>query len=332
MAAKPEPRIITVAAAQLGPNQKAASRQSILDRMLKLMDEAASKGVKIIAYPELALTTFFPVHYMTDKDEIANYFETTSPSEPYAVLESPHAKPLVERANALGIDFYLGFAERWTGADGKTKDFNTCIYYSAVAREGVGKYRKVHLPGRTEPLPDPKAFQQLEKKYFTPGDLGFKAFRAPGLVKDALKAEDVEAGVESVGKGDPILGMLICNDRRWPEAWRPYGLQVRHPKHSIIGHSRPLPPLSNILSYNTKCLRSPRVRSSSLKATILPHGRRNTKELQRRSRSSPNSTTGSRVRLEVTKMRFGVSTSQSVVLRTARVSLDAVPSLTLTGG
>lgn len=229
MATKTAPRIITVAAAQMGPNQKTASRASILDRMLKLMDDAAAQGVKLIAYPELALTTFFPVHYLTDEQEIASYFEPTSAADPYAVLSSPNVKPLVDKANALGMDFYLGFAERWTGADGKTADYNTAMYYSVAAGTGVGKYRKVHLPGRTEPLPDPKAFQQLEKKYFTPGDIGFKAFRAPGLVEGALKAEDAGLKTDSVGKGDPILGMLICNDRRWPEAWRPYGLQVQFP-------------------------------------------------------------------------------------------------------
>lgn len=46
-------------------------------------------------------------------------------------------------------------------------------------------------------------------RYFKPGDLGFKAFRIP----------DVAAGTE------PIAGMMICNDRRWPEAWRCLGLQ-----------------------------------------------------------------------------------------------------------
>jgi predicted amidohydrolase len=30
---------------------------------------------------------------------------------------------------------------------------------------------------------------------------------------------------QTAGKGDPIIGMLICNDRRWAEAWRVYGLQ-----------------------------------------------------------------------------------------------------------
>jgi predicted amidohydrolase len=228
MAPSYSPRLIKVAAAQLGPNQKGTPRSEILDRMLKLMDEAAAAGVRLVAFPELALTTFFPVHLLTDADEIASYYEPSSPTDPYGVLSSPNGKPLVDKADALSLDFYLGFAERWTAADGTVTDYNTCIYYSSAAHTGVGKYRKVHLPGSKEPLPDPGngIYQQLEKRYFNPGDLGFPAFRVPGLVDGALKAEDAAVGSESVGKGDPIMGMLICNDRRWPEAWRAYGLQV----------------------------------------------------------------------------------------------------------
>ena len=50
-------------------------------------------------------------------------------------------------------------------------------------------------------------FQQLEKRYFEYGDLGFPAFRAGEAWRRA------------------IIGMMICNDRRWPEAWRVLGLQ-----------------------------------------------------------------------------------------------------------
>jgi predicted amidohydrolase len=66
----------------------------------------------------------------------------------------------------------------------------------------VGKYRKVHLPGHAEFDPE-RAFQHLEKRYFEPGDLGFPVWRAMG----------------------GILGMCICNDRRWPETYRVMGLQ-----------------------------------------------------------------------------------------------------------
>ncbi|KAI0015348.1 carbon-nitrogen hydrolase [Xylariomycetidae sp. FL0641] len=225
-------RPLVVAAAQMGPNNFDTPRSEILDRMLKLMDDAGKQGVRVIAFPELALTTFFPVKLLTDSAQIASYFEPASPSNPYGVLDTPHGKPLVDKANALHMDFYVGYAERWASGedDGKTTDYNVTLYYSAAAGRAIAKYRKVHLPGTVEPLPDPKAFQQLEKRYFAPGDLGFRAFRAPGLVDGALKAEDVAGGGEQQeadpkGKGDPIIGMLICNDRRWPEAWRPYGLQ-----------------------------------------------------------------------------------------------------------
>ena len=57
-------RIITVAAAQMGPIQRAGSRQTVIPRMIALMDEAKARGADLIVYPELALTTFFPRWYM----------------------------------------------------------------------------------------------------------------------------------------------------------------------------------------------------------------------------------------------------------------------------
>ena len=50
--------------------------------------------------------------------------------------------------------------------------------------------------------------QHLEKRYFEVGNLGFPVVGAP------------MGGVERVN-----MGMMICNDRRWPEAWRVLGLQ-----------------------------------------------------------------------------------------------------------
>jgi N-carbamoyl-D-amino-acid hydrolase len=66
----------------------------------------------------------------------------------------------------------------------------------------VHKYRKVHLPGHAEHEPW-RQFQHLEKRYFEPGPEGFTVARAYG----------------------GIVGLLICNDRRWPEAYRSLGLQ-----------------------------------------------------------------------------------------------------------
>ncbi|MBP0447094.1 N-carbamoyl-D-amino-acid hydrolase [Roseomonas sp. SSH11] len=186
------PRILRLAAAQMGPNQRADSRESILARMIALLEEAAGKGAKLVVFPELAFTTFFP-RWLIEGEELDQYYE--------AAMPNPQVQPLFDRARELGVGFYVGYAERT--ADGKR--FNSAI---TTGPDGsiVGKYRKVHLPGSVEPRVGDR-FQQLEKRYFEYGDLGFPAFRGPAEW------------------GAPVMGMLVCNDRRWPEAWRVYGLQ-----------------------------------------------------------------------------------------------------------
>ena len=55
----------------------------------------------------------------------------------------------------------------------------------------------------------------LEKRYFLPGDLGFPVYRIMG----------------------GVLGMCICNDRRWPETYRVMGLQGV--EMIILGYNTP---------------------------------------------------------------------------------------------
>lgn len=186
------PRILRVAAAQMGPNQRADSRAQILARMIALLEQSAAQGAQLVVFPELAFTTFFP-RWLLSEAELEAYFESTLPG--------PDTQPLFDRAKALGVGFYVGYAERT--ADGKR--FNSAV---TVGPDGaiLEKYRKVHLPGSVEPR-EGSRFQQLEKRYFEYGDLGFPAFHGPD------------------SWGAPVLGMLVCNDRRWPEAWRVYGLQ-----------------------------------------------------------------------------------------------------------
>jgi len=182
-------RTIRVAAAQMGPIQKADSRQAVVARMLALLDQAIDQGCDLIVYPELTLTTFFPRWYMTDQAEVDGWFERAMPNEA--------TRPLFDKAAAHTIALSLGYAE--LTEDGH--HFNTQIL---TDKEGtiVGKYRKVHLPGHSEYDPE-RAFQHLEKRYFEPGDLGFPVWRAL----------------------DGIIGMAVCNDRRWPETYRVMGLQ-----------------------------------------------------------------------------------------------------------
>ncbi|EXJ92277.1 hypothetical protein A1O3_00827 [Capronia epimyces CBS 606.96] len=213
-------RQIVVAGAQLGPIHINTPRSEAIDRMIKLMDDAHQKQAKLIVYPEIAPVTFFPRHVL-EGDELEQYFDREVDGD---AAKSPHLKPLFDKAREYKMDMYLGYAE-CTGDD--HVHYNTVVYYSGQVDKVISKYRKVHLPGSFEPYKGNDVTNQLEKRYFKPGDLGFQAFRAPGLLPDVVtKNSGAKANEgDTLGKGDAIVGMLICNDRRWPEAWREYGLQ-----------------------------------------------------------------------------------------------------------
>ncbi|KAJ9133374.1 N-carbamoyl-D-amino acid hydrolase [Pleurostoma richardsiae] len=210
------PRVIKVAAAQIGAVHKWSTRESTLKRMIDLLDSAVTKGAQLIVFPETAFTTFFPRYLFEDPAEVESYFEDDAGGD--SIAESKNVKPLFRRARELGVDIWVGYGERT--AEGR--HFNTAVYYSGRSGRVLNKYRKTHVPGFVEP-PFPGAEVHLEKRYFETGNLGFPAFRVPGLVENTLKEGTVQTDTE--GRGDPIMGSLICNDRRWPESWRAYGLQ-----------------------------------------------------------------------------------------------------------
>lgn len=209
------PRILKVAAAQVGAINRNASKTDTVARMMQLLESAISQGVQLVVFPETTFTTFFPRFLFEDHAELDRYFEHGDD-----ITNNSDVKPLFDLAKSSKVDICVGYAERIDDGRG----FNTCVYYSGHEGRVLSKYRKVHLPGTRDPFPDPEAVNQLEKRYFEPGNLGFKAFRAPGLVPDAVKKGAVSSEVNTFGKGDPIFGMMICNDRRWPEAWRMYGV------------------------------------------------------------------------------------------------------------
>jgi N-carbamoyl-D-amino-acid hydrolase len=182
-------RVLRVGGAQLGPVQKAESRQAVVRRMLDLLQKAKDAKCDLVVYPELALTTFFPRWYMTDQSEVDSWFERTMPNAA--------TRPLFETAAQYRIGISFGYAE--LTPDGHR--FNAATLVDSAGRI-IGKYRKVHLPGHADYDPA-RTFQHLEKRYFEPGDLGFPVWRTMG----------------------GIVGMCICNDRRWPETYRVMGLQ-----------------------------------------------------------------------------------------------------------
>jgi N-carbamoyl-D-amino-acid hydrolase len=185
-------RKLRAAIAQLGPIHRADSRELVVKRLVALLREAHGQGARFVVFPELALTTFFPRWWMTDQAEIDRYFEREMPNAA--------TRPLFAAAKEFGVGFYLGYAEL-TEERGEPRHYNTSILVDAGGHV-VGRYRKIHLPGHAEHLPQ-APFQHLEKRYFDVGNDGFRVWRML----------------------DAVIGMCICNDRRWPETYRVMGLQ-----------------------------------------------------------------------------------------------------------
>ena len=167
------------------------------------MREANAENCRLVVFPELALTTFFPRWYLDDDpEELDSYYETEMPG--------PDTQRLFDEAKALGVGFYLGYAELTPEGE----RYNTSVL---VDESGslVGKYRKVHLPGHEEYEPE-RPFQHLERRYFKEGPEGFGVWEA----------------------FDGIIGMALCNDRRWPETYRVMALQGV--EMILIGYNTPM--------------------------------------------------------------------------------------------
>jgi len=182
-------RIVTVGAAQMGPIQRHHTRADAVERLVALLEKGANSGCDLVVFPELALTTFFPRWFVDDIAEADHWYEREMPSR--------DTQPLFDAAKRLKVGFSLGYAE--LTEDGRR--FNTQIL---VERDGsiVGRYHKVHIPGHEHHEPD-RPFQHAERYYFEPGPEGFGVWQAFGA----------------------RVGMMICNDRRWPETYRVMGLK-----------------------------------------------------------------------------------------------------------
>ncbi len=196
-------RTLALGAAQLGPIARDETRAEVVQRLLALLRQGHEAGCDLVVFPELALTTFFPRWYLDDDPALLDsYYETEMPS--------PVTQPLFDEAQRLRIGFCLGYAELTPAGE----RFNTFIL---VERDGsvVAHYRKVHIPGHEEHEPE-RPFQHLERRYFQESDEGFGVWRAFG----------------------GVMGMAICNDRRWPETYRVMGLQGV--ELIMIGYNTPL--------------------------------------------------------------------------------------------
>ena len=220
-------RIIRIGAAQSGPISRQESRSDAVERLIVQMRNAHTQGCQLVVFTECALTAFFPHWWIDDENELDAWFERDMPNAA--------TQPLFDEAARLGIGFYLGFAELAV-EDGSRRHFNASVL---VGADGcvIGKFRKVHLPGHSDHRPD-NPFQNLEKRYFETGNFGFPTWRAFG----------------------GVVGMCICNDRRWPETYR--ALALRGAELILLGYNTPThipehPELDHLVGFQHQlCLQS----------------------------------------------------------------------------
>src|SRR5450432_1646031 len=150
-----------------------ADPASNLQRTLQLAHAAADRGAQIICTQEL-----FASQYFCQSEDHANFALAEE------IPHGPSTKAFCELAKARGVVIVASLFERRAAG----------VYHNTAAiidADGtyLGSYRKMHIPD------DPLFY---EKFYFTPGDLGFKAWQT------------------RYGK----IGVCVCWDQWYPEAAR----------------------------------------------------------------------------------------------------------------
>lgn len=151
-----------------------------LQRAMDHVRNAAKSGAEIVCLPEL-----FQTQYFCQREDPA-LFDLAEP------IPGPVTVQLSGLARELGIVLVASlFEKRAAGIY-----HNTAVLFDANG-ELRGIYRKMHIPD--DPL-------YYEKYYFTPGDLGFRAFDT------------------NVGR----VGTLVCWDQWYPESARLTALQGAH--------------------------------------------------------------------------------------------------------
>jgi len=148
-----------------------------LKKCLEWIRKAANQGANVVCLPELYSSFYFC------QSENHDYFDLAEP------LYNDSYQSFSTLAKELGVVLIVPFFER--RASGL---YHNSAYIIDTDGSEAGLYRKMHIPD------DPSYY---EKFYFTPGDIGFKAFNT------------------KVGK----IGTLICWDQWYPEGARITALQ-----------------------------------------------------------------------------------------------------------
>lgn len=164
----------TIGLIQMGMS---AEPKDNLKKAISMLEKAASQGVEVACLPELFMSQYF-----CQKIDSA-YFDLAEG------VDGPTIQALSQVAKKNKMAIVASIFEK--AANGLY--FNTAVIIDNDGKN-LGHYRKMHIPH--DPL-----FE--EKYYFTPGDLGYKAFdTAPGRI-----------------------GTLVCWDQWYPEGARLTAMQ-----------------------------------------------------------------------------------------------------------
>jgi predicted amidohydrolase len=157
---------VRVAVVQFDPQVGINNRETNLQRSLALAQEAVDGGANLVVLPELSNVGYF----FSSRQDAFEHAES--------VPDGRSVQAWIDFARQQQVFLVAGLAER----EGM-RLFNTGVL---VGPDGfIGKYRKAHL-------------WNLEKLWFTPGDVGFPVFET------------------SIGR----IGLLICWDIWFPEVPR----------------------------------------------------------------------------------------------------------------
>lgn len=136
------------------------------------------------------------------------------------------SKQAFDSSEAIGESSFIDFLTNWANkknclvVSGMNERAGDRLYNSSVllGKKGlIGRYRKTHL------------FMN-EKDFFSPGDEGFPVFEVNGIK----------------------IGMLICFDYLFPEAWRIMALQgaqiICHPSNLVTPYGERVVPVQAIIN------------------------------------------------------------------------------------
>lgn len=212
-------RRVTLALVQMSMADTAAEN---IAKATRLTEEAAAKGAKIVALPELLLGPYFCI----DEHNNAAFARAE-------VIPGPSSQALADLAKRLEIVLIAGSIYEVAGG----KRYNTsCIF--GPAGETLGTYRKAHIPH------DPGFYEQ---NYFGSGDQPIAVHQTPygkiavGICYDqwfpefariaALHGAELIVYPTAIGKAEvPPVDPTIPED--WEHMWR--STQVGHASANCV--------------------------------------------------------------------------------------------------